>query len=68
MVCRHSRRRLTNTLILQLFLQSRLHAAFRNFNDRFNNLVHKYGLPLNQMLSDVFHINYFMYIDSRLLR
>jgi hypothetical protein len=45
---------LTNKLMSQGFLQTRLPAAFRKFHDCHYNVC-QYSLPLGQMLSDVFH-------------
>jgi hypothetical protein len=44
---------LTNKLMSQGFLQSRLQATFRKFYVRYNDLVCPYNLPLDHMLSDV---------------
>jgi hypothetical protein len=44
---------LTNKLIPQGFLQSRLRTAFLRFKD----LVYPYNLPLGHILSDMFHTN-----------
>ena len=48
---------LTDKLMLQGFMPSRLKSAFRKFYGRYNDLVCHYNLPLGQMLSDVFHTN-----------
>jgi hypothetical protein len=48
---------LADRLMSQGFLQSRLQAAFRKFNGRYNDLVCQYNLSFGQMLSDVFHTN-----------
>jgi hypothetical protein len=50
-------RLLTNKLMLQGSLQSRLQAAFRKFYGRYNDLVCKFKFSLGQKLSDVFHDN-----------
>ena len=49
---------LIDTLLLQGFQQSHLKAVFRIFYGLYNNLVHQYDLPLNQMLSGVFQSHY----------
>jgi hypothetical protein len=48
---------LTNKLMYRGFLKSRLQAAFRKFDGRYNDLVCQYNFHLGQMLSDVFHTN-----------
>jgi hypothetical protein len=48
---------LTNKLMSQGFQLARLHAAFRKFYGRYNDLVCPYNLSLGHMLSDVFHTN-----------
>jgi hypothetical protein len=48
---------LTDKLIIQGFLQSRLISAFRKFYGRYNDLIHDYKLSLSHMLSDIFHSN-----------
>jgi hypothetical protein len=48
---------LTNKLMLQGFLQSRLQAAFRKVYSRYNDHVCRYNFRLGQMLSDVFYTN-----------
>jgi hypothetical protein len=50
-------RLLTDKLMLQGFLQSRLMSAFRKFYDRYNDLIYNYKLSLSYMLSDIFHTN-----------
>jgi hypothetical protein len=50
-------RLLTDNLMLQGFLQSRLMSAFRKLYGRYNDLIHNYKLSLSQMLSDIFHTN-----------
>jgi hypothetical protein len=52
---------LTNKLMLQGFVHSRLQTAFPNFFfSRYNKLVCQYSLPLSQMLLDVFHTKPFL--------
>ena len=41
---------LTDTLIIQEFIESSLMSAFRKFYDRYNDLIHNYKLSLNHML------------------
>jgi hypothetical protein len=48
---------LTDKLMLQGFLQSRLMSAFRKFYGRYNDLIQNYKLSLSHMLSDIFHSN-----------
>jgi hypothetical protein len=48
---------LTDKLMLQRFLQSRLMSAFRKFYGRYNDLIYNYKLSLSHMLSDIFHTN-----------
>jgi hypothetical protein len=50
-------RLLTDKLIIQGFLQSRLMSAFRKFYGSYNDLIHIYKLSLGHMLSDIFHSN-----------
>jgi hypothetical protein len=50
-------RLLTDKLIIQEFLQSRLMSAFRKFYSRYNDLIHNYKLSLSHMLTDIFHSN-----------
>ena len=50
-------RLLTDKLMLQGFLQSRLMSAFRKFYGRYNDLIYNYKLSLSHMLSDIFHTN-----------
>ena len=50
-------RLLTDKLIIQGFLESRLMSAFRKFYGRYNDLIHNYKLSLSHMLSDIFHTN-----------
>jgi hypothetical protein len=50
-------RLLTDKLMLQGFLQSRLMSAFRKFYGRYNNLLDNYKLSLSHMLSDIFYTN-----------
>jgi hypothetical protein len=50
-------RLLTNKLIIQGFLQSRLMSAICKFYDRYNDPIHNYKLSLSHMLSDIFHSN-----------
>jgi hypothetical protein len=47
---------LTDKLIKQGFLQSRLMSAFLKFYGRYNDLIHNYKLSLSHMLSDIFFI------------
>jgi hypothetical protein len=58
---------LTNKLMSQGFLLSRLKAAFRKFYSRYNDVVRQYGLSLDQMLSDVFHANRWAILGALLL-
>jgi hypothetical protein len=46
---------LTNKLMSQEFLQSRLQAAFRKIYGRYNDLISPYNLSLGHMLFDMFH-------------
>jgi hypothetical protein len=48
-------RLLTDKLMLQGFLQSRLMSAFSKFYGRYNDLIYNYKLSLSHMLSDIFH-------------
>ena len=48
---------LTSKLMKQEYQQSRLKSSFRKFYGRYNDLVSKYNLSLNEMLTDVFHTN-----------
>jgi hypothetical protein len=48
---------LTDKLMLQGFLQSRLMSAFRKFYGRYNDLIYNYKISLSHMLSDIFHTN-----------
>jgi hypothetical protein len=48
-------RLLTDKLMLQGFLQSRLMSAFRKFYGRYNDLIYNYKLSLSHMLCDNFH-------------
>jgi hypothetical protein len=50
-------RQLTDKLMLQGFLQSRLMSAFRKFYGCYNDLIQNYKLSLSHMLSDIFHTN-----------
>ena len=50
-------RLLTDKLIIQGFLESRLMSASRKFYGRYNDLIHNYKLSLSHMLSDIFHTN-----------
>jgi hypothetical protein len=50
-------RLLTDKVIIQGFLQSRLMLAFRKFYGRYYDLIHNYKLSLSHMLSDIFHSN-----------
>jgi hypothetical protein len=50
-------RLLTDNLMLQEFLQSRLISAFRKFFDRYNDLIYNYELSLSHMLSAIFLTN-----------
>jgi hypothetical protein len=50
-------RLLTDKLMLQGFLQSRLLSAFRKFYGRYNDLIYNYKFSLSHMLSDIFHTN-----------
>jgi hypothetical protein len=47
-------RLLTDKLMLQGFLHSRLMSAFRKFYGRYNDLIYNYKLSLSHMLSDIF--------------
>jgi hypothetical protein len=47
-------RLLTDKLMLQGFLQSRLMSAFRKFYGRYNDIIYNYKLSLSHMLSDIF--------------
>jgi hypothetical protein len=47
-------RLLTDKLMLEGFLQSRLISAFRRFSSRYNNLINNYKLLLSHILSDIF--------------
>jgi hypothetical protein len=47
-------RLLTDKLMLQGFLQSRLMSTFCKFYDRYNDLIHNHKLSLSHMLSDIF--------------
>jgi hypothetical protein len=49
-------RLLTDKLMLQGFLQSRL-MSFRKFYGRYNDLIYNYELLLSHTLSDIFHTN-----------
>jgi hypothetical protein len=46
-------RLLTDKLIIQGFLLSRLMSAFRKFYGRYNDLIHNYKLSLSHMLSNI---------------
>jgi hypothetical protein len=48
---------LTKKLMSQGFLQFRSQTAFRKLYGRYNDLVCQYNIPLDQILSDVFHTN-----------
>jgi hypothetical protein len=50
-------RLLTDKLMLQRFLQSRLMSAFRKFYGVYNDLLYNYKLSLRHMLFDIFHSN-----------
>jgi hypothetical protein len=50
-------RLLTDKLVLQGFLQSRLMSIFCKFNGCYNDLICNYKLSLSHMLSDIFHSN-----------
>jgi hypothetical protein len=50
-------RLLTDKLMLQGFLQSRLMSAFRKFYGLYNDLIYNYKLSLSHILSDIFHTN-----------
>jgi hypothetical protein len=50
-------RLLTDTLLLQRFLQSRLMSAFRKLYHNFNYLIYNYKLSFSHILSDIFHTN-----------
>jgi hypothetical protein len=50
-------RLLTDKLMLQGFLQSRLMSAVCKFYDRYNVLIHNHKLSLSHMFSDIFHTN-----------
>jgi hypothetical protein len=50
-------RLLTEKLMLQGFLQSRLMSAFHKFYGRYNDLIYNYTLSLSHMLFDIFHTN-----------
>jgi hypothetical protein len=50
-------RLLTDKLMLQGFLQSRLMSAFRKFYGRYNDIIYDYKHSLSHMLSDIFHTN-----------
>jgi hypothetical protein len=56
---------LTNTLVSQGFLQSRLRAAFFKFYSRYKDLDCQYNRPLGQMLSDVFRTNRYVVTTIR---
>jgi hypothetical protein len=58
---------MTNKLMSQRFLQSRLQAAFRKVYGRDNDLVCQYNLSLGQMLSDVFHTSREAILDTLIL-
>jgi hypothetical protein len=50
--------KLTDKLMLQGFLQSRLMSAFCKFYARDNDLIHNHKLSLSHMLSDIFHTSF----------
>jgi hypothetical protein len=50
-------RLLTDKLILQGFLQSRLMSASRQFYRRYNDVIYNYKLSLSHTLSDILLIN-----------
>jgi hypothetical protein len=50
-------RLLTDKLMLQGFIESRLMSAFRKFNGRYDDLIYNYKLSLSHMLFDIFHTN-----------
>jgi hypothetical protein len=50
-------RLLTDKLMLQRFLQSRLMSAFRKFYGRYNDLIYNHKLSFSHMLSEIFHTN-----------
>jgi hypothetical protein len=52
-----SGRLLTDKLMLQGFLQSRLMSEVCKFYDRYNDLIHNHKLSLSHMLSDIFYTN-----------
>jgi hypothetical protein len=57
----------TNKLMSKGFQQSHLHAAFRKFYGRYNDVICPYNLSLAHMLSDMFHTNRYSILDILIL-